>query len=200
MVSGMVALMMDVNPSLTPAEIECIIKMTASRNVFNAPEGNFAKTFDVEAAVIGAQNWPNLDKGEELVLSEDEFIFENLDVSGDIRITTGTNVLISSKISMLHPKANIIVENGARLTLSGAVVDATSCSSEWRGFIVEGNSNKEQPDPFGAIAEDDAGVLLLIDNDINNARNAVSTFAHYRGSESLSYSEGPLTAGLLSSV
>lgn len=195
MVAGTVALMKSVNPNLTPGEIECIIKMSAKSEVKNSPAGNYNKLLDVEAAVIAAQNWPNISKGDEIVLSGQGTVhLEDITAPGDIRIPTGSDVTFLANINLLHPKANIIVERGAKLTLNGSVVDAGSCLNVWRGFIVEGNSSKSQPNINDVLTADDAGVLILRNCDINNASNAISTYANYLGALSAQFRGGLVDA------
>lgn len=192
LVAGTVALMKAENPSLTPAEIECIIQMSARGVVTEAPADAFAKILDVEAAVALAQSWPNIPLGDEIELAGAQTI-TNLTATGNVVVKTGADINVVGKITMAHEQGKIIIERGARLNVLGATVTTGTCNEEWRGFVVEGNAAKSQPNPYGTLLADDAGVLLLNNAQVFNARNAVSMHNKHQ-SPTLSYTGGVVIA------
>jgi hypothetical protein len=193
-VAGVVALIKSVNENLTPAEIECIIKLSARGSVANAPADAYAKILDAEAAVIMAGVWPNISIGEETILTGTQTL-TNVTTTGHIRVKTGADITVTGSINLGHEDSRIFVERGARLVIDGADVSPISCIDEWRGFVVEGNASKQQPSsPFGALASDDAGVLVFQNQaTVNNARNAVSMHNKHK-SPVLSFTGGLVIA------
>jgi len=173
-VSATVALMRSVNENLSSAEIECIIKMSATRDIAEAPADAFAKALNIGAAVEMAQVWPNIEMGDKLDL-EGEQTISNLTSNGNVYIKKGADITITGSLTLAHDNIFVYVEKGARLRIDGAVVGPGSCNTYWRGFIVEGNSARQQPDPETTFLDpDDAGILILNNATINDAVNAVS--------------------------
>ncbi|MFT6337095.1 MAG: hypothetical protein ACJATI_003857, partial [Halioglobus sp.] len=193
-ISGVVALIKSVNANLTPAEIECIIKLSAKGNVVGAPADAWAKYLDAEAAVIMAGVWPNISIGEETILTGTQTL-TNITATGHIRVKTGADITVTGSINLGHSDSRIFVERGARLNIDGADVSPISCIDDWRGFVVEGNSAKQQPtNPLGILQSDDAGVLILQNQaTVNNARNAVSMHNTHK-SPVLAYTGGLVIA------
>ena len=179
MVAGVVALMRSANPSLTPAEIECIIRMTGRSQVIDSPTMQVPADanpllLDAEAAVAAAINYdPESIKGENVHLTGTQTI-NNIATSGDLIIDTGADITLTGMVCMGY-NSNIIVNRGARLHINGATVQPMECLSSWRGFRVVGNSFRPQPNENATLDPDDSGVLI-INNDaqINNARKAIS--------------------------
>lgn len=181
MVAGVVALMRSANPSLTPGEIECIIRMTGRSQVVANPNDPVPMDanpvlLDAEAAVQMAFNYDPLSFiGENVHLSGTQTI-SNIAVSGSLIIETGADITLDGVVNMGH-NSNIIVNRGARLHIDGASVGPMECVSSWRGFRVVGNSFRPQPDENAALDPEDSGVLIINNNaQINNARKAVSMY------------------------
>ncbi|HHH54628.1 MAG TPA: right-handed parallel beta-helix repeat-containing protein, partial [Bacteroidetes bacterium] len=80
-------------------------------------------------------------------------------IYNDIVVKTGGSLKITCKLYM-QPDTKIIVERGAKLFIDGGTI--TSQCNQWKGIVVQGNVNKEQPPVYQWPNEpDDAGVVLL---------------------------------------
>jgi hypothetical protein len=87
----------------------------------------------------------------------------NVRMYNNVRVKTGAQLTLTCELQMGEPHS-IIVERGARLIIDGGLVTKASTCEDlqwWRGIELWGNYNKAQPDPNGALASDDAGVVIL---------------------------------------
>lgn len=133
MVSGVVALMRAANPSLSPAEIECIIRMTGRSQVVDSPTHPVPMDanpllLDAEAAVLEAMNYdPESFVGQNVHLTGTQTI-SNITVAGSLIIDTGADITLDGVVNMGY-NSNIIVNRGARLHIDGATVGPMDCIS-----------------------------------------------------------------------
>lgn len=83
-------------------------------------------------------------------------------------ITVRTGATLTLKCKLLMPYNGVIkVERGAKLIIDGGeVYRANTClpTEFWRGVAVAGNSAKAQPSASATLANDDAGVVILINS------------------------------------
>lgn len=183
-VAGTVALMLAANPNLSAQEVECIIKASSQGFVRDSPlpmpKNTFARYLDAEAAVIMAQAF---DQNGFSVLNMEltgTKTIHTISVTDDLIIKSGADITVNGQIMLFNEDSEIIVERGARLTIDGALIKNSGCIDRWQGFVVEGNTNLPQPDPFGPLASDNAGILILQNNTIvENAKKAV-TMTNYQ--------------------
>jgi hypothetical protein len=100
-------------------------------------------------------------------------------INTDIILKTGAQLTIKCRVELAE-NVTITVERGAKLIIDGGILtNANSCKNiAWQGIYVWGNSKKQQPDPLGKLAADEAGVVILKNNAIvEHARTAISTSA-----------------------
>jgi len=106
-------------------------------------------------------------------INKDETWNNDLRIYGNILIKSGNKLNIVCRLNMA-PDAKIIVEQGAKLILDGGEI--TSKCGKWEGIIVEGNSNKDQPDYWNMPNSDEAGIVITKNGaSINNAHIGIST-------------------------
>ena len=71
-----------------------------------------------------------------------------------------------------------IVQRGAKLIVDGGKITNLCPDTRWGGINVHGNASKVQSSPFGALATDDAGVVIIKNGSlIEHAITAISTTA-----------------------
>jgi len=105
-VAGIVALMRDVNPCISGAAIEQILKQTAQGFVHNVPAGNFDQYLDAEAAVAMAATYvPN-----DYVLSS-PIVLSDLTGDGHIILNAGAASTVTGTIKMGHDIRNIVTRS-----------------------------------------------------------------------------------------
>jgi hypothetical protein len=204
-VAGTVALMLSVNPCLTPAEIEAII--TAPENTNPVPNGNDPRwasdlagvgNLNAYQAVLAAQNFaghPTL-----IVAAGETRTFQNTTLRyNDIKVETGgvlelnnCSVYIEGNNSGPYQNGRIVVERGAKLIARGSLFTTSSTNnlcaeSDWSGIRVHGNIDLPQPDLYDSngdlqvntpLQPNEAGVVILLEGTImEKAYNAVATAA-----------------------
>ena len=87
----------------------------------------------------------------------------NMRCYANVVVKTGAILTITCEI-LMPQEGTITVERGAKLIIDGGkVTRANTCSPSqfWRGIIAQGNSALPQPDPNGAIAPNQSGVVQL---------------------------------------
>lgn len=95
----------------------------------------------------------------------------------NVEIETGATLTITCEVRMAKD-LRFIVQRGAKLIVDGGTITNLCPDTRWGGIYVHGNATKEQPDPFGTLAADDAGVVIIKNSSlIKNAVNAISTTA-----------------------
>lgn len=129
------------------------------------------------ASTFGRAIW-NVDliKTEKVVSSDDTWS-QPVKLLGDLRITSGTTLVVNSTID-IPENCKIIVENKAHLYLNGGTL-TNSCGSMWNGVEVWGNSTSAQPT--------DQGRFTAINNSlIEHSINGIQTYAlNASGSEDI---------------
>ena len=192
-VAGIVALMKDVNPCLTPGDIERIIKEThqglpVNAHLFPIVENGIIDAYE---AVKAAQNF----QGTDVVVTDVES-WEDQMISGDLIVETGAELTITGTVR-LASNSNIRVMRGARLILDGGTLKLNpACYSEedpyWGGIFVEGNSvNPAYPENVGKVFipqpvneyatldPEQAGVFISKNNAVINGTRGISTNSPY---------------------
>lgn len=117
--------------------------------------------------------------GVDRLVTTDETWDADMRLYNDVVVKTGGSLTVTCKLLMAE-NATITVERGAKLIIDGGTItSANTCKyEEWKGIYVWGNSKKQQPDPLGKLASDDAGVVILKNNAIiEHSRTAISTSA-----------------------
>lgn len=129
------------------------------------------------ASTFGRAIW-NVDLIKtEKVVSSDATWSQPVKLLGDLRITSGTTLVVNSIIDVPE-NCKIIVENKAHLYLNGGTL-SNSCGSMWNGVEVWGNSTSAQPT--------DQGRFTAINNSlIEHSINGIQTYAlNASGSEDI---------------
>lgn len=153
-VAGIVALMKSVNSCLSPQDIDKILKLTQGQLPNNAPVGNTAGIMDAYQAVLMAQ------EGLDLVINQNTLIDGVQTVSGNVIIKNGATLTVTGT---LKSAKKIIVEKGGHLNVNGGLL--TGACGQWTGVIVEGNGSNQNG----------AGKVTLTNNAIiEHAKTAVS--------------------------
>ena len=185
-VSGVVALMLSVNPNLTAVQVKKIIEMTARKtrpdiyaytNTSNRPNGTWCLQMgygcvDAYAAVRLASCY-NSDT-ETLAtgnIANSTTWNTNMYAYGTIRIKSGATLTISSQVRC-DSTAQIIVEPGGHLLVNGGTLTNACSGKMWQGIIVEGNSSLNQD-----ISSYQGRITLQNGAIIENAVTAISTCA-----------------------
>jgi len=197
-IAGVVALMMDVNPCLTPSDYEEILVATSQAVPANAPPGTTrGGIIDAYAAVLMAQNFQGIDKtytGSQTI-SMDQ-------ISGNLTIQAGAQITIDGKIVVASNKV-ITVEAGATLEVTGTIElgedtrivvkrgavmvvndgtitnakgpNACYASDQWEAIIVEGNAIQSQQGPKDLTIDiNKNGILHLKNATIENGHTMIS--------------------------
>ncbi len=114
-----------------------------------------------------------------------EIVWENKKFfNSDIIIESGTSMIIKCDVEMGSNK-RIIVKRGAKLTVDGATITG-HCGNQWRGIIVEGNSDIPQPNYYEMPLPNQAGIVITKNNaTIKNAK--VGIWTNYVGDWSDKY-------------
>lgn len=90
----------------------------------------------------------------------------------DVVIEAGASLTITCEVRMASDR-RFTVKRGGKLIVDGGTITSL-CEEPWRGIYVWGNSEKEQPDPFGVQELDDAGIVIIKNNSLlEHARHAV---------------------------
>jgi len=142
-VAGIVALMKSVNPCLTPADIETIIKASHSGLPANASNYNgqiTAGIIDAYAAVQMAQSY----QGTDVVITQNTIYDTDKVISGDLVIESGAQLTVNSTVTLkFNEGSRLLVKRGAKLVVDGGTL-TVNCGEKWLGISVEGNSNVGQ--------------------------------------------------------
>lgn len=141
-VAGLAALVLSVNPCLTPFEVKYIIKSTTDPIVDAANFPNMLGTGRINAykAVKKAQELSNTD----IYITSMEGWNDNRFISSNVIIEAPATLEISGKIQFAEGK-KIIVKPGGRLILNGGhLTSSPSCGKMWGGVEVWGNYSRHQ--------------------------------------------------------
>lgn len=175
-VAATVALMISVNPCLTPAEIEAIIKSTTDPIVDAASYPGQLGTGRLNAykAVLKAQNWGN----EHLIVNGGIKNITSLEYYKHITVTNNGVLNINNTTLYMAKNGRITVEPGSRVNIVNSIVKAKeptpSCEFvryKWHGIVVEGRPTLNQ------IPIANQGYLYIKNSRIENSGNAISTYS-----------------------
>lgn len=175
-VAGTAALMLSVNPCLTPAEIEEIIKSTTEPIADASSFPGIIGTGRLNAykAVLKASQWGNasleVTNGQNITLNS-KMMYDN------IYVRTGGTLTISNTTIYMDTWGKIVVEKGGKLYINNSTVcshPVNSCITQpyvWKGIEVEGQPTYDQ------MPTSNQGYVLVSNNSIlKDARNCISTF------------------------
>ncbi|NUO01294.1 MAG: T9SS type A sorting domain-containing protein [Saprospiraceae bacterium] len=95
----------------------------------------------------------------------------------DVVVETGATLTITCEVRM-GEKHRIVVHRGGKLIVDGGKITNLCPDTRWEGISVHGNSTQAQPNPFGALGANDAGVVHIKNNSIiEHAQDAIITWA-----------------------
>lgn len=196
-IAGVVALMMAVNPCLTPSDYEEILVATSQAVPANAPAGaTRGGIIDAYAAVQMAQNFQGIDKAwsGSQTISMDQ-------ISGNLTVESGANILMDGSLIVasnrivtvesgarlevtgtieLGEDTRIIIKRGAEMIVNGGTITnakgPNDCyqSDQWGSIVIEGNANQQQQLPGNVNDPNGNGVLHLIDAQLENGHTMIS--------------------------
>ena len=173
LVSGVIALMMDVNPCLNPAAFEDILESTHQGIPTNQEAidcGITAGIIDAYAAVCLAEDYcaDPIELNDVICTTRD---CQNMLLSGDVIVEAGQTLTVTGTLTFAEC-ASLIVKREGRLIIDGGTL--TSCGDEWMGVVVEGLQG-ERNNQTGI-----AGKVELINKAvIENARIGITTNARH---------------------
>ncbi|MTB53986.1 S8 family serine peptidase [Lewinella sp. W8] len=190
--SGIIALMLDVNNCLSPQDIEEILTSTTDpiSNAHLYPEEIAPGVGRVNAyeAVLAAQTFSGpssltVNSGETITIDSESKQYT------DITVHTGGFLKIKNSAISMKVDGRIDVRRGAKLLVENSRIFHSSSfcdnNTTWKGIRVWGNNDKEQPNMYtqGGVLDvntplltDDAGVVMLMDQTvIVNAQDGVRT-------------------------
>lgn len=194
-VSGLIGLMLSVNPSLQPEDIRYILRCTAVDisgivNNDGTPNSEYydlhqAGRIDAFAAVQMAQTYHSTNSS--MPTSAGVTTWENLppiQLDGDVILEAGDVLILRSLTALMHNESRIVVRRGAKLILDDAALTNCFAGQIWGGITVEGYADVEHNNLDLALIESEnplpssyPGVVLLKnDSRIENVGNgAIAT-------------------------
>ena len=155
-VSGIIALMLSVNPCLDPSDIESIIKLTAddvnnivNSNPNNTPNVNNNNVYSTTSgagrinayeAVNMAQNFGNSSKtfiiGEN---SPENIVWTDIKNADLVEIRPGSQLTLENTTLRMVNDGQIIVQRGAKLIIDNSTITNACVNGTWYGIEVWGN-------------------------------------------------------------
>ncbi len=171
-VAGIVALMKSVNPCLSPADIEFILKETNGGLPANAGSyGITAGIMDAHAAVVMAQSYD----GTDVTINTPTTTYDGVRmISGDLIVESGSTLTITGTVKF-GQNSRLVVKRGARLVIDGGEL-TNYCGTHWRGISLEGNTSVGQAvSAYILPTATQAGTVLMINGaEISGANTAIS--------------------------
>ncbi len=196
-IAGVVALMMDVNPCLSPSDYEEILVATSGAIPVNAHEGaTRGGIIDAYAAVLMAQNFQGIDKtwsGDQTITMDQ--VSGNLTVKSNATITLeGKLVMASNRVVTIESGARlevtgtielgddtqIIIQRGAEMNVNGGTItnakgpNVCMQADQWDAIVIEGNANQPQQLPDNVTDPNGNGVLHLKNATIENGHTMIT--------------------------
>lgn len=175
-VAGTAALMLSVNPCLTPVEIELIIKSTTEPIADAASFPGMIGTGRLNAykAVLKAQNWGN----EHLIVNGGIRNITSLEYYKHITVTNNGVLNINNTTLYMAKDGRITIEPGSRVNIVNSLITAKepspSCEFpryKWHGIVVEGRPTLNQ------VPIANQGYLYIQNSTIESCGNAISTYS-----------------------
>ncbi len=177
MATGVVALMLSVNPCLTKQEVRDILKQSCEQiggYNYNWNPDNPGHSREVGYGLVNAytavslaipHNHTIINTGMDITINQD------LNQSGNITIESGGILRISNCYVKMYPGTKIVVNPGAKLYINGSTI-SSYCQRPWEGIEVWGNSAQHQF-VYGNN-QYYQGYVNLNEATISNARNAIN--------------------------
>ncbi|MFT4666582.1 MAG: hypothetical protein ACI8YQ_003725 [Polaribacter sp.] len=152
------------NRALTPCQWEVVFSRVAS---LNTQTYGWADNCTQVAPTFYVPTGTNL-------------IWDNLKLlNRNVVVETGATLTINCEVRMAKD-LTITVQRGAKLIVDDGTITNLCPETRWGGIVVHGNASKDQPsDPFGSLASNDAGVVIIInESQIENAGTAIATVSN----------------------
>lgn len=106
---------------------------------------------------------------------QDTTITTDTQIAGDLIVQGGVQLTVSAKLEFQKGK-RLVVRRGAKLVVDGGHLTKCPDSDDWRGIVVEGNSNLPQPALNSMPSGAEGGIVHVKNNSlIEWARTAIST-------------------------
>ncbi len=179
MVAALIGLMRSVDPSLTPYEIECILKNTCDpiTNASSLPLGEIgAGRINAYKAVKMVQD--NLAVTHSGTLSSSQTWTGDIFISDDLIIPSGIELTIDDATVRVREGKSIKVQNGGKLIIDFSTLGETfGCSTTphlWEGIMVNGGGNTQPQKNTPAGVYLSGRVVIQNNSVIKNARYGVS--------------------------
>jgi|GEM_PF-870078 len=169
--AGVAALILSINPCLTPDDVEYILKASAN----TSPNSNLANQaylglsgaglLDAYAACSLAENYKT---PTDPIISVNTVWTTPQNIAATLTVESGVTLTISTTVRFKE-NAKLVVEQGGKLVVHHGTL--TNCAANlWQGIVVEGNSTKAQPSGISksnaetfTLASNDHGVVVLRD-------------------------------------
>jgi hypothetical protein len=177
MATGVVALMLSVNPCLTKQEVRDILKQSCEQiggYNYNWNPDNPGHSREMGYGLVNAYTAVSLAMAHDHMTINsgmDVTIDYDLNQSGNITVESGGILRISNCYVKMYPETKIIVKPGAKLYINGSTI-SSYCQRSWEGIEVWGNSSQHQF-VYGNN-QYYQGYVSISNATISNARNAVN--------------------------
>jgi hypothetical protein len=142
MLTGVVGLMLSVNPCLTPAQVFEALKASC----YKTPQYNFVNGWNNQVGY----GFPNAKKAIEASMGESSKTLSTNETwttdrffRGNITIPSGKTLTLQNMTLRMWDNAGIIVKKGGILLMTNSIATAT-CQRMWEGITVEGDYNLTQ--------------------------------------------------------
>jgi Secretion system C-terminal sorting domain len=186
LITGVVSLMLSVNPCLNPAQVEKILKETASSITIPTgflgsfaliPPLSLAGSVNAHHAVTGSLN-NHLEVSGTLTLNN----FYSSYSYKSIEVLSGGHLIIDGAYLAMVEDGIINVRRGGKLTIINDAV-VTACSGRWKGILLDGNndySHFQLANNLIPIISNRPAQLFIEHSTLENAVNAFSCDAGYK--------------------
>ncbi|HMQ50375.1 MAG TPA: S8 family serine peptidase [Saprospiraceae bacterium] len=164
-VAGTAALILSINPCLSPGEVEHIIKGTAKPVLPNSYPPGITGTGHLcayQAVLAATEVLPGK------TITQDETWEYLRTLNGNITIESGATLTIKSAVKFNNVNSIITVKPGGKLIVDGGRLSTGCDNTKWQGVEVVGNPSSNQ------LNESNQGVVELNNAIIENAEIGVS--------------------------
>ncbi len=159
-VAGVAGLILSVNPELTAAQVEEIIKQTADKvggynYNWNPNKPGHSKELgygrvNAYKAVLRALTMTGQLPATDITITENQTIEYPVVANANIIVKANSSLTVKSAISFVSGK-KIIVEQGAKLIMNGGCLKGNNCT--WQGIELWGNKSQQQLDTIQGTVE-----------------------------------------------
>lgn len=175
-VTATIGLMLSVNPCLTPAEIESILKTTTDPidDAYLFPGTIGTGRLNTYKAVLKAKNWG---KEDLILVAGENKTIENIEHYNNIVVNTNATLTVRNTTLLMAKDGRINVDVGGKLMVINSTIKArepyVGCNFsryQWDGIAVAGNKSLNQT-PIS-----NQGYVFVDRSTIQDAKNAISTY------------------------